>query len=155
MKFSVIDAPFLVASSIPFNARDIRALHQQRVRAIVSLTTRSLIGLSDITQDLFVALDMVYLHSPIRDHYPPTPEQAEEILEFIERMKRKQRKTFIHCHAGVGRTGTILHAYFVRQGLSLGEAEAKVKECRIQCMLVSDEQKKFLREFAEKRQYSG
>lgn len=154
MKFSVIDAPFLVASSIPFDAKDIHTLHQQGVRAIVSLTTNSLVGLSDITQDLFAELDMAYLHSPVRDHYPPTQEQAEEILEFIERMKREQRKTFIHCHAGVGRTGTILHAYFLRQGFSLEEAEAKVKERRIQCMLVSDEQKKFLRAFAEKRQYS-
>ena len=39
MKFSVIDPPYLVASSIPFNAKDIHALHQQGVRAIVSLTT--------------------------------------------------------------------------------------------------------------------
>ncbi len=149
MKFSVIDSPFLVASSIPFNAKDIYSLHQQGVCAIVSLTTSSLVGLSDITQDLFEELDMAYLHSPIRDHYPPTREQAEEILEFIERMKREERKTFIHCHAGVGRTGTILHAYFLKQGLSLAEAEATVKEHRIQCMLISDEQKKFLREFAE------
>ena len=153
MKFSVIDSPYLVASSIPFNAKDIHALHQQGVRAIVSLTTSSLIGLSDITQDLFEELDIAYFHSPVRDHYPPTQEQTEEILEFIEQMKNEERKTFVHCHAGVGRTGTILHAYFLKQGLSLAEAEAKVKERRIQCMLISDEQKKFLRVFAEAQGY--
>jgi atypical dual specificity phosphatase len=84
---------------------------------------------------------------------PPTQEQTEEILEFIEQMKNEDRKTFVHCHAGVGRTGTILHAYFLKQGLSLVEAEVRVKERRIQCMLISDEQKKFLRAFAETQEY--
>ncbi len=149
MKISEIDAPHLVASGIPFNAKDVRSLHRQKVQAIVSLTERSLVGLSDITQALFDELDICYCHSPVRDHYSPTLEQAQQILEFIEEMKLQERKTFIHCHAGVGRTGTLLHTYFLGQGLSLREAEVKVKQQRIQCILLSDRQKVFLEQFAQ------
>jgi atypical dual specificity phosphatase len=149
MKFSMIDTPYLVAGSIPFDAKDIHSLHQQGIRAIVSLTERSLVGLSHITQALFDELDINYLHAPIRDHYSPTLQQAQQILKFIEQMKVQKRMTFIHCHAGVGRTGTILHTYFLGQGLSLKEAQVKVKQQRIECILLSDRQKIFLKQFAE------
>jgi atypical dual specificity phosphatase len=149
MKFSEIEPGILVASSIPFSATDIYALHQQGVRALISLTERSLIGLSDITAALLQELDLTYLHAPIRDHYPPDHAQARHILQFIEQMKAEKRLTFIHCHAGVGRTGTILHAYFIGQGLSLANAKARVKARRIQCMLLSPEQEDFLSEFAQ------
>jgi protein-tyrosine phosphatase len=66
-------------------------------------------------------------------------------------MKAEKRLTFIHRHAGVGRTGTILHAYFIGQGLSLAEAKARVKSRRIQCMLLSEEQETFLEEFTKQR----
>ena len=149
MKFSVIDAPYLVAGSIPFDAKDIRSLHRQGVGAIVSLTGRSLIGLSNITQSLFDELGLRYFHLPVKDHYPPDLEQAQNILQFIEQMKVQNRKTFIHCHAGVGRTGTILQAYFLSQGLSLKEIEVKIKKQRIECILLSARQKAFLKQFTE------
>ena len=41
MKFSVIDAPYLVAGSIPFDAKDFRSLQRQGVGAIVSREKRS------------------------------------------------------------------------------------------------------------------
>lgn len=151
MKVSTIETGVLAASSIPFNANDIRSLHQQGVRAIVSLTKRSLIGLSDITQTLFDELDLTYFHSPIRDHFPPTLPQARQILQFIEQMKAEKRLVFIHCHAGVGRTGVILHTYFLKQGLNLVEAKAQVKARRIQCTLLSVEQEAFLKEFAQRQ----
>jgi len=84
-------------------------------------------------------------------HYPPDLAQAKQILQFIDQMKTKNRMTFIHCHAGVGRTGTMLHAYFLGQGLTLEEAKAQVKKHRIQCTLLSDEQKAFLKEFANEQ----
>ena len=147
MKFDWIEPGVLAASSIPFNAKDIRSLHQQGIRAIVSLTSHPLTTLRDVTPDLFNELDITYLHAPIRDHYPPDLAQAQRIIDFITRMKTEQRPTFIHCHAGVGRTGTMLHAYFLAEGLSLEEAKTRVKSRRIQCMLLSERQKSFLKEF--------
>jgi protein-tyrosine phosphatase len=51
----------------------------------------------------------------------------------------------------VGRTGTILHAYFLGQGLSLAEAKARVKARRIHCTLLSQEQETFLAAFAKEQ----
>jgi atypical dual specificity phosphatase len=149
MKIDWIESGVLAASSMPFNANDIRSLHQQGIRAMVSLTTYPLTDLGDISADLLTELDICYLHAPIRDHFPPDPALTKDILDFTDRMKAQQRPVFIHCHAGVGRTGTILHAYFLAQGLSLVEAAARVKSRRIACILLSDRQRAFLKEFAQ------
>lgn len=87
----------------------------------------------------------------MRDHYPPDIEQAEDILRFIDLMGGHQRPVFIHCHAGVGRTGTILHGYLLNQGMSLTEAQAIIRAKRIQCLLLSEAQRTFLRQFAASR----
>jgi atypical dual specificity phosphatase len=149
LRFSWIVPGVLAAGSIPFSAKDIRSLHQQGIRAIVSLTIYPLTTSRDITSDLFNELDITYFHSPVQDNYPPDLVQARKIIQFIAQMETEGRTTYIHCHAGVGRTGTILHAYFLNQGLSLEEAREQVKSCRIQCILLSDEQKSFLKEFVD------
>jgi atypical dual specificity phosphatase len=151
MKINWIDPAILAASSIPFSANDIRSLHAQGIRAILSLTTRPLTISKDITPELFQDLDIVYLHCPIQDHYSPDIDQAYHILHLIDQMKADDRPIFVHCHAGVGRTGTILHLYFLAQGLGLEEAKARVKAGRIQCMLLSERQRAFLVDFASRQ----
>jgi protein-tyrosine phosphatase len=54
----------------------------------------------------------------------------------------------VHCQAGVGRTGTVLHLYYLAQGLTYEEANAKVRAKRIQCILLTELQVEFLKEFA-------
>jgi len=127
---------------------DIRELHEENVRAIISLTERPITTFHEITPDLLESLDIDYLHVPVPDQFPPNPEQARKILEFINRMKLQGRPVFVHCQAGVGRTGTVLHLYFMEQGLTFEEADAKVRTKRVQCILLTDHQVEFLKEFA-------
>lgn len=148
MKIDWIEPGLLAAGSIPFSADDIRSLHDQRIRAIISLTTYPLTTNKTITPELLKTLNLSYYHTPIRDHYPPDLAQAYEILYFIDQMKQSDRPIFVHCHAGVGRTGTILHLYFLGQGLSLAEAQHWVKSRRIMCTLLSSRQRAFLKRFA-------
>lgn len=148
MKIDWIDPDILAAGSVPFGAHDIQSLHQQSIRAILSLTAHPLIRSRTMPPDLFSSLDITYLHAPVRDHYPPDMPTAQTILEFIDTMKTARRPIFVHCHAGVGRTGTILHLYFLAQGMNLPQAHAQVKARRIQSTLLSEAQWTFLNTFA-------
>jgi atypical dual specificity phosphatase len=147
MKISWIEPAVLAASGIPLDAKDLRALHAQGIRAILSLTEHPLLAFREITLALLDELDIAYLHVPIPDQHPPTHEQARHILRLIQTMATQQRPLLIHCHAGVGRTGTILHLYYLAQGHSWDETKAKIRATRVQCLLLADKQIAFLRAF--------
>jgi len=148
MDCSWIEPDILAAGSIPVEEQDIRSLHKENIRAIITLTERPITEFHEITPALLAKLDIYYLHVPIPDQYPPTLEQAQQILLFINNMKLQSRPVFVHCQAGVGRTGTILHLYYIEQGLTFEEAHENVRSKRIQCILLSDTQETFLQEFA-------
>jgi len=145
-----IEPNILAASSIPNDMRALNALYDQGIRAIVSLTENAIIGRMDITANAIDRLDITYLHQAIPDGFPPEFGQAESILDFIDRMAAQKRPTFIHCHAGIGRTGTMLHAYFLARGYDLKQAENRVKLHRPACAFsgLSDSQRAFLLDFA-------
>jgi hypothetical protein len=64
---------------------------------------------------------------PIRDHgVPREPAQMAEILEFIAEAVRAQRPLYVHCHAGIGRTGTVAGCWLVQTGLSGESALAEL-----------------------------
>jgi hypothetical protein len=86
MKISWIEPNLLAASGIPIDAKDIRALHQQGIRAILSLTEQPLWSQREITLDLFIQLDIHYCHIPIPDHHPPLPYQAAQIFQLFQMM---------------------------------------------------------------------
>ncbi|MBO7941350.1 dual specificity protein phosphatase family protein [Streptomyces sp. S9] len=56
-------------------------------------------------------LDVVRL--PIRDGQTPKPAQVQRLLATVA---AAEGKVFVHCGAGVGRTGTMAAAYLVRTG---------------------------------------
>ncbi len=148
MKISWIEPGVLAASSIPATEQNIRSLHAQGIRAILSLTERPLSVFKDMTPALFAELDITYFHAPVPDQQPPGMAQAHQILRFLGQMKAEGRATFVHCQAGVGRSGTILHLYYLEQGLTLEEARKQVQLRRVQCILLSKEQRDFLKHFA-------
>ncbi len=56
---------------------------------------------------------------PIRDHaIPAQPEHMQDILELIESALGSGRCVYVHCHAGIGRTGTVIGCLLVERGLS-------------------------------------
>ena len=147
MHCSWIEPNILAAGSIPVEEKDIRSLHAENIRAIITLTERPITAFHEITTELLDKLDIYYLHAPIPDQHPPTLEQAQQILLFINNMKLQSRPVFVHCQAGVGRTGTILHLYFMMQGMTFEEADAIVRAKRVQCILLTDAQVAFLKDF--------
>lgn len=147
MDLSWIEPETLAAGGVPISAKDIGDLHAAHIRAILSLTERPITAYKEITPDLLERLDIVYYHVPVRDQFPPSVEQARQIIQIIDEMAKHKRPIFLHCHAGVGRTGTALHLYYLAQGYSFIEAQALVRARRVQCILLSETQEKFIKEF--------
>jgi hypothetical protein len=59
---------------------------------------------------------------PIGDFGLPTPEGMNVILDRIEESLETGRRIYLHCWGGIGRTGTTVGCYLVRQGKTADEA---------------------------------
>ena len=58
----------------------------------------------------------------IGDFGLPTPELMTRILDTLDAELAAGRKVYLHCWGGIGRTGTTVGCYLVRQGRSGDEA---------------------------------
>ena len=59
---------------------------------------------------------------PIGDFGLPTPDQMNATLDQIEEFLETGHKIYLHCWGGIGRTGTTVGCYLVRQGRNAEEA---------------------------------
>ncbi|MBL8162291.1 MAG: dual specificity protein phosphatase family protein [Anaerolineae bacterium] len=150
MHFDWIEDGVLAASAYPASERDVRSLHAQGIRAIITLTERPLTSIAKISPALLDELSLKTLHVPIDDFGPPTNEQVAEVAAFIDAMRTVELPALLHCAAGQGRTGTLLHAYYLSKGWSLQETMEWVPTRRSLCEFksFSSSQQDFLKTFA-------
>lgn len=59
-------------------------------------------------------INVQYTRFPIRDHTAPSEELALKIVETLEHAMAEGRVPYLHCFAGIGRTGTIVGIWMVR-----------------------------------------
>jgi hypothetical protein len=59
-----------------------------------------------------------YINYPIGDMGTPPDELMKRILDTIQEKTGQNRVVYLHCLAGIGRTGTVVGCYLVRNGLS-------------------------------------
>jgi hypothetical protein len=73
-----------------------------------------------------------YRQFPIRDFDVPSKDLAVKILNYIdERIAEGNSAVYIHCYAGLGRTGTIVGLYLARHAIAVGKAAlAKIRALR-------------------------
>jgi Cyclin-dependent kinase inhibitor 3 (CDKN3) len=67
-------------------------------------------------------IEAVHHRFPIGDFGLPTPELMNSILKRIEESLQAGRRIYLHCWGGIGRTGTTVGCYLVRQGRTGTEA---------------------------------
>lgn len=125
-------------------ADDLAFLRQKGIRALLSLTESPLPGAALATSDLAV------LHLPVPDLHAPTPDQLAQAIAFIDRQCARSAPTAVHCLMGQGRTGTVLAAYLIRNGLTAEEALAEIR-MRCDGAISAAEQAEALRVFARQR----
>lgn len=69
-----------------------------------------------------------YHNLPVGDFGVPSPANMRVILDTIDSSVGVGKKVYIHCWAGIGRTGTAIGCYLVRQGKSGHEALEQLSE---------------------------
>lgn len=154
MKISWVEPNKLAASGIPLGRDDMQSLYEQGIRAIVTLTEPPLSNQREITIQLANEFDIELFHLPIVDQNPPSNlAMVRELKSIIDLMKTQMKPVLIHCHAGIGRTGTMLHVYYLASGLGLEETKLKVKQTRqmSQFFMLSQIQQQFLEDFAKSK----
>jgi protein-tyrosine phosphatase len=63
-----------------------------------------------------------YHHMPVTDMGLPGAEQMREILDVIDAAIGRGKAVYVHCRAGIGRTGTVVGCYLARHGMPGAEA---------------------------------
>jgi predicted protein tyrosine phosphatase len=71
-----------------------------------------------------------YHRTPIKDWHVPTPEVVKHILDTIDTALYARQIVYVHCFAGIGRTGTVVGCYLVRHGLNGESALAEIARLR-------------------------
>jgi len=59
---------------------------------------------------------------PISDFDTPSPQEMKTILDALDCALLRSHRVYVHCLAGMGRTGTVIGCYLVRHGMDGAEA---------------------------------
>jgi ADP-ribosylglycohydrolase len=93
---------------------------------------------------------------PIVDHdLPQSPQYMHQILDAIDAAIAAGRCVYVHCRAGIGRTGTAIGCYLIRSGLDPDVALDQLNQLWQQCarraswpsIPETDEQYRYVREW--------
>jgi protein tyrosine/serine phosphatase len=66
--------------------------------------------------------EVTCLRYPIADLSVPSPQQMRLILDAIDQSLARNSGVYVHCRAGIGRTGTVVGCFLIRHGLASGES---------------------------------
>ena len=73
--------------------------------------------------DIDLPLSVEYIRKPIKDHgLPAKRDHMLDIQACLDYAMRTGQKTYVHCRAGIGRTGTVVGCFLVERGMTGVEA---------------------------------
>ena len=111
---------------------------RQRVTTLLAAGIECFLDLTHPSEidpyDQVLPFQVEYLRKPIRDHsLPEKREHMMEILDCLHDALRAGRRAYVHCRAGIGRTGTVVGCLLVERGLTGEEALAELARVWQQC----------------------
>jgi ADP-ribosyl-[dinitrogen reductase] hydrolase len=121
----------LLAGKYP-GGRDLKELE----RRLGPLLDAGFTGFLDLTEpgelppyENYLPPNVAYLRKPISDHGVPRDNAyMAEIVTALDEMLNEGRKLYVHCRAGIGRTGTVVACHMIEQGLEPAAALARLNE---------------------------
>jgi atypical dual specificity phosphatase len=115
----------LAAMAWPRQLRnDLKFLQETDIQVVVTLTKRTL------NMPLIEEFGFEYHHLPLVDFAAPDLPSIARFVNIINRAKIEGKKTIVHCHAGRGRTGTMIACYLVSLGTPPAQALHEVRRRR-------------------------
>ncbi|QNN56629.1 ATP-binding cassette domain-containing protein [Diaphorobacter ruginosibacter] len=121
---------------------DLALLKRVGVTTLITLTER------DIDQAALAQHGLKNVHLPVYDREAPSLGQIQMLLKRMESLMSRGDVLAVHCLGGLGRTGTVLTAWLIREGLTAQEALRRVRLLDPR-YVQSAEQEVFLHEYEE------
>ena len=108
----------------------------RRLEAIVGAGVRCVVDLTDPSEGLPPYVDALQavaqdaaiccLRFPIQDFSVPDPTTMRCILEAVDAALAAGDTVYLHCHGGIGRTGTVVGCWLVERGFTPAQALALI-----------------------------
>ena len=131
----------LIASQYPDSDVRLSELRSCGVRTIINLTDRR----HDAAA--LQASGMTEVQLAVPDFTAPLPATLQAAIAAIDEANRRGQVVAVHCQGGLGRTGTVVAAWLVTQGLDADAAIARVRSVR-PGSIETPEQEQSVHEFA-------
>lgn len=114
---------------------------RQRVRRLLDLGVTFFIDLTESSESrgyhdllnseaMAMRREATYRQMSIVDMDVPSHDHMAAILDMIDMAINRGRTVYVHCMAGLGRTGTIVGCYLVRHGMAGDEALDEIVRLR-------------------------
>lgn len=101
----------------PHSEADIDSIKIQGIGAVLNLCAECY-DLHEI--EAAAGLEVHWL--PIADEDAPEFVEAQKALEWLDSLLAQNKKVLVHCRFGIGRTGTLVTAWLLKQGYAQDDA---------------------------------